>query len=151
MPAKALPPAPPAASDAVRSVMRGNRGQNTAPEIAVRSELHRRGYRYRIHTTPEPGLRCRADIVFPRERIAVFIDGCYWHGCAVHGRIPDQNRTYWAKKLELNCARDRRNNAVLRAAGWAVIRAWEHEAPSDVADRVASALQARRGQRAAIS
>lgn len=144
MPPNALPIAPSPASAAVRAVMRGNRGRDTRPELALRAALHRMGLRYRIDRAPERGLRCRADVVFPRERVAVFVDGCYWHACEVHGRVPSRNSDYWAAKLALNKARDARNNERLEAAGWQVIRAWEHEVPAEVAETVAAAVRGRR-------
>ncbi|HEU4392017.1 MAG TPA: very short patch repair endonuclease [Solirubrobacterales bacterium] len=135
-PPKSLPPAPAASNLAVRAVMRGNRGEDTAPERALRSELHRRGLRFRKHVAPQRGLRCRADVVFPRQKIAVFVDGCFWHGCPVHGRAPRKNSGYWSSKLRLNAERDARNDRVLGQAGWRVIRVWEHEDPVETAARI---------------
>jgi DNA mismatch endonuclease (patch repair protein) len=88
-------------------------------------------------------LRCRADVVFPRARIAVFIDGCFWHGCPSHGRTPRRNAQYWAAKINKNRARDARNNEVLTAAGWLVLRFWEHEDPQAAADEIAAAYRRR--------
>src|SRR4051794_10611396 len=105
--------------------MQGNRGRDTRPEIAVRSALHRRGLRFRKHRRPIADIRCEADIVFPRERIAVFVDGCFWHGCPRHGRVPRTNRDYWEVKLAANVRRDQLNTARLEQAGWAVVRVWE--------------------------
>lgn len=130
------PRSPAASDDAVRAVMQGNRGRDTKPELALRSELQRRGLRFRKHMQPLEGLRCRADIVFPTERFAVFMDGCYWHGCPTHGRTPKRNQLYWASKIARNKTRDRRNDVALHAAGWTVLRAWEHEQIAAVADRV---------------
>jgi DNA mismatch endonuclease (patch repair protein) len=124
--------------------MQGNRGRDTGPEVAVRSELHRRGLRFRKHRAPIPGLRCQADIVFPIERVAVFIDGCFWHGCPEHGRRPSANGAYWSAKIERNRARDARNDVLLEQAGWAVVRAWEHEPPGSVASRVQATVARRR-------
>jgi DNA mismatch endonuclease (patch repair protein) len=140
MPPRDLPPAPAPSSSAVRAVMRGNRGADTGPEKALRSALHRRGLRFRKHIRPEPGLRCLADLVFARERVAVFVDGCYWHGCPQHGREPVAHNAYWSAKLRLNRERDERNNGTLRQAGWTVIRAWEHEPVDEVAAKVWAAL-----------
>src|SRR4051812_29059196 len=86
-----LPPAPPPSSDASRAVMVANRGADTAPELALRSILHRRGLRFRKHVAPLPGLRCRADVVFTRARVAVFVDGCFWHRCPDHATFPKAN------------------------------------------------------------
>lgn len=124
--------------------MRGNRSRNTAPEIAVRSALHRRGLRFRKNQRPVPGLRCSADVVFPGVRIAVFIDGCYWHRCPTHGTRPTTNADYWTAKLDRNVERDRRADADLTAAGWIVLRFWEHELPNKVADRIADEVSVRR-------
>jgi len=116
--------------------MQGNRASDTGPELALRSELHRRGLRYRVHYTPVVGLRCRADVVFPKARIAVFVDGCFWHRCPEHGTSPTTNAPYWQAKLDRNTARDRRNDIALVEAGWTVVRVWEHERAQDAADRV---------------
>jgi DNA mismatch endonuclease (patch repair protein) len=128
-----LSPTPWASSDAVRRTMVGNRRRDTVPELAVRRLLHASGCRYRVDAQPLPGLRRRADIVFTKHRLAVFIDGCYWHGCPDHGTTPSTNRAYWSSKVEANRARDIDTNARLVAAGWIVARYWEHEAPEDVA------------------
>jgi DNA mismatch endonuclease (patch repair protein) len=131
-----LPPAPPPSSSAVRSVMQGNRGQDTKPEVLLRAELHRRGLRFRKHAQPLPDVPCRVDIVFSRARVAVFVDGCFWHRCPKHGVRPHANAGYWNAKLDRNVARDSANDAALRTAGWLVLRVWEHERPPDAADRV---------------
>jgi DNA mismatch endonuclease, patch repair protein len=107
--------------------MRGNRGADTAPEVALRSALHRRGLRFRKNVQAVPGLRCRPDVVFTARRVAVFLDGCYWHRCPEHGVSPRRNAGYWSAKLDRNVARDRRNDEALAAAGWKVVRVWEHE------------------------
>ena len=137
-------PPPRASSDAARAVMQGNRARDTRPERAVRSALHREGLRFRVHREPVAGLRCRADVVFPTERVAVFIDGCFWHGCPDHGVRPQTNRSYWDSKIGRNVARDRRNNAALEAAGWLVVRCWEHEDPLVAAERVLVTVLSRR-------
>ncbi len=120
--------------------MQGNRGRDTRPELAIRSELHRRGLRYRVDVQPEKGLRCRADVVFRRQKVAVFIDGCFWHGCPDHGTKPTTNASYWKAKIARNVERDRRNDTFLGAAGWTVIRVWEHDPPREAATRIAAAL-----------
>ena len=108
--------------------MQGNRGRDTGPELRLRSALHRRGWRYRVDRRPEPSLNRRADLVFPRARVAVFVDGCYWHGCPTHYRRPTLNgERYWGPKIEQNRARDRDTNERLADAGWTVVRLWEHE------------------------
>jgi DNA mismatch endonuclease (patch repair protein) len=113
--------------------MQGNRSSETGPEIALRSELHRRGLRFRKHAAPVAGLRCRADVIFPAARVAVFVDGCFWHRCPDHRTDPRTNSAYWSVKLDRNVERDRRNDAALAAAGWHVIRVWEHQVAADAA------------------
>lgn len=139
-PETAVPKAPAASSPTVRAAMQGNRKRDTRPELALRSELHRRGLRYRIDTKPVKGLRCRADIVFRRQKVAVFVDGCFWHGCPEHGTSPKTNASYWSAKIARNMERDRLNEAKLSEAGWIVIRVWEHELPTDAASRIARVL-----------
>jgi DNA mismatch endonuclease (patch repair protein) len=124
--------------------MRGNRNTDTAPEVALRSALHRSGLRFRKHVRPLSSLRCTADAVFPRERIAVFSDGCWWHRCPVHSTIPKANGDWWSQKLDRNFERDRRNDAALELAGWAVVRVWEHEDPVEAAGRIAALVERRR-------
>jgi len=116
--------------------MQGNRGKDTRPEIALRSALHRRGLRFFKNRRPLPDVRCRADIVFPGARVAVFVDGCFWHRCPVHGVSPTANRAYWHAKLDRNVARDRRNDGVLAEAGWRVVRVWEHDDPHRAAEHI---------------
>lgn len=113
--------------------------------MALRRELHRRGLRFRVDHSPVVGLRCRADIVFTKARVAVFVDGCFWHRCPDHGTLPRANGDWWRAKLDLNVARDRRNDESFEAAGWRVIRIWEHEPLFEAADRVEEAIVARRG------
>lgn len=122
--------------------MRANRGQDTRPELLLRSALHRRGLRFRKHISPVPGLRCRADVVFPAKRVAVFVDGCFWHRCPEHVTFPKANAEWWQTKLSKTWDRDRRNDAALHDAGWLVIRVWEHEDPEDAALRIAHVLRA---------
>ncbi len=136
MNAGSLPAAPPATSPTTRAAMRANRSRDTSVELRLRRELHSRGLRYRLHRRPLSGLRCLADIVFPRAKIAVFVDGCWWHGCPQHWAPPKSNRAWWTKKIQINRERDQRNGLALKAAGWTVIRVWEHEAPAAAADRV---------------
>jgi len=124
--------------------MRANRGRDTKPEIALRRELHRRGLRYFVDRRPLPGLNRRADIVFPRLKIAVFVDGCFWHGCPEHHTISASNAAFWSGKVEKNKERDRDTTARLEDAGWLVIRAWEHEDTTRVADSVIANVALRR-------
>jgi DNA mismatch endonuclease (patch repair protein) len=87
--------------------------------------------------------------VFPTERVAVFVDGCFWHRCPVHGTVPKRNRDYWLPKLQANEARDRRNDEALAALGWRVVRVWEHESPDEAAAGIAAVVRGRRGSEAA--
>jgi DNA mismatch endonuclease (patch repair protein) len=108
--------------------VQANRSRDTKPELRVRSALHALGLRYRVGIAPEPGLRRRADIVFTRARLAVFIDGCFWHGCPEHGRSSfNHNADYWPAKIAGNVARDADTTQQLCRAGWRVLRYWEHE------------------------
>nr|WP_109556237.1 very short patch repair endonuclease [Mycobacteroides salmoniphilum] len=131
-----------ASSERSRAVMKGNRGRDTTPEVAVRRLLHASGLRYRVHQRPLQELRRTADIVFRRKRIAVFIDGCYWHGCPAHYVQPNANGDYWAAKIATNVTRDRDTDSALVAAGWKVLRFWSHESPHDVCLRVRAAVLA---------
>lgn len=123
--------------------MRANCGADTKPEVLLRSELHRRGLRFRKGEKPVSSIRCRADIVFVTARVAVFVDGCFWHRCPTHGTSPRSNSSYWTAKLDNNVARDRRNDQALLAAGWTVVRVWEHEPVGDAADLVERAVRQR--------
>ena len=139
-----VPKAPAASSPASRAVMRGNRSTDTRPEVLLRSQLHRLGLRFRKNVRPSSEVRVRADILFSRYRIAVFLDGCFWHCCPEHGVMPATNRDYWEAKLASNRLRDYRNNNLLEAAGWAVVRVWEHEDPAIAAGRIAQLIETRR-------
>lgn len=109
--------------------MKGNRRADTRPELALRSALHAQGLRFRkdFQLRTSAGSRVKVDIVFPRDRIAVFVDGCFWHGCPEHGNTPKANTAYWGPKLARNKQRDQRVTGELKADGWSVIRIWEHE------------------------
>lgn len=120
-------PAPAASSpDALRR-MKTQARRDTKPEMTLRRELYRLGLRYRVDRAVIPGVRRRADVVFTRARVVVFVDGCFWHGCPMHGTQPKANAEWWRSKLEANVARDRDTDERLRAAGWRVVRIWEHE------------------------
>jgi DNA mismatch endonuclease (patch repair protein) len=139
-----LPPTPPASDELARRAMKGNRRSDTAPEIALRRLLHARGLRFRKdHAIVADGIRARADLVFTRRRVAVFVDGCFWHGCARHCRMPARNSAYWRAKIGRNRARDERVTAELTAHGWKVVRIWEHEPLDAAAQRVVAALSER--------
>ncbi|MFB6636039.1 very short patch repair endonuclease [Streptomyces chartreusis] len=114
--------------------------RDTAAEVAVRKLLHASGLRYRVHV-PVPGMPRRTiDIAFTKAKIAIFMDGCFWHGCPQHATHPKANAGWWRAKLDKNMARDLETTEHLTAAGWTVLRFWEHESAADVARRVASHL-----------
>ncbi|WP_371827604.1 very short patch repair endonuclease [Amycolatopsis sp. WQ 127309] len=120
-------------SSAVSARLSRQARQNTSPELRVRRELHTSGYRYRVHT-PVPGKPRRTmDICFTKVKLAVFLDGCFWHGCPDHGTQPKSNAEWWRNKVAANRSRDADTNMHLGALGWAVLRFWEHEDPADVA------------------
>ena len=133
---------PHATTPSVSAVMQGNKRTGTRPETRLRSALHRRGFRFRKDFAFNVcGERVRPDIVFTRRRVAVFVDGCFWHGCPEHGRIPGgKNAAYWRHKLEGNRSRDSRQNAALEAEGWVVVRIWEHIPLSEAVDTVSARL-----------
>lgn len=118
--------------------------RDTGPELALRSELHRRGLRFRVDKAPIQGLRSRADVVFGPDKVAVYVDGCFWHSCPEHGSMPKANAAFWKRKLERNQQRDAETDAALRRRGWEVVRVWEHEKVTEAADRVEDVLRARR-------
>ncbi|WP_108249961.1 very short patch repair endonuclease [Planctomonas deserti] len=122
-----------AASEGVRRSMQSNKGRDTKPELAVRRLLHAAGVRYRVNYRPIPRLRRTADIVFTRANVAVFIDGCFWHGCPEHYQRPAANRDFWDSKVTQNATRDLETTRRLEAEGWVVLRFWEHESAADVA------------------
>jgi DNA mismatch endonuclease (patch repair protein) len=130
-------PYPIPTSAAVSAVMRANRKRDTRPELRLRSALHNRGLRFRLGVTiVAENVRVVPDVIFSRARLAVFVDGCWWHGCPEHANTPRSNTAYWVPKLARNVVRDRRVDAALLSAGWAVVRIWEHENVSDAADRL---------------
>lgn len=121
--------------------MKANRRCDTRPEMAVRSELFKRGLRFRVDLPVEvDGRSPRPDIVFTRSRVAVFIDGCFWHRCPEHFRRPKSNQEYWDPKIARNVERDRQQDQRLKRAGWKVLRVWEHEPPEEAADRICAEL-----------
>ena len=130
-----------ASSPAIRAVMRANKSRDTRPERAVRSAVHALGLRYRVGIRPIPGVRRTADLVFPRAKVAVFVDGCFWHGCPEHYRPAKRNAEFWTAKIDGNVARDADTDARLKLAGWRVIRAWEHEQPAAAAARIRSVVR----------
>jgi DNA mismatch endonuclease (patch repair protein) len=121
--------------------MRAQRERDTGIERAIRSLLHARGLRFRIHRRLLKGSRREVDVVFPGAKVAVFVDGCFWHGCPEHGTWPRNNAEFWRGKIEGNVRRDRDTDARLEAEGWTVVRVREHEAPADAAARIAGAVE----------
>lgn len=133
-----------ASSAANRKSMRGNKRRDTKPERALRTLLHAAGLRYRVDRAPLPGVRRRADVVFGPARVAVFVDGCFWHGCPEHYRPPKTNDGYWSPKIARNIERDREIDAALAEAGWLVHRFWEHDPVPDCAAAVIDSVRSRR-------
>lgn len=130
-------PYPEPSTRAVTAVMRGNRSLGSRPEMALRRQLHAAGLRYRVNLRLKVGdFSVRPDIVFPRAKVAVFMDGCFWHGCPQHGTRPRSNTEYWQAKIGRNISRDQRNTANLQANGWIVVRLWEHDDPHLAAKRI---------------
>jgi len=127
-------PAP--SSEAALKRMKAAKPRDTAPEKALRSALHRRGLRFRLDERPVENLNRKADIVFRSAKVAVFVDGCFWHGCPVHGTQAKANAEFWSRKIKQNQKRDRDTTRRLRTAGWKVIRVWEHEDPDKAAEQI---------------
>ena len=123
-------------SDEASARMKAVGVRDTKPEIAIRSLLHRAGLRYRVDCRPEPSIPRKADIVIRRLKIAIFVDGCFWHSCPIHGTMPAANRDYWQEKLKTNQERDADTTKRLVDLGWTVLRYWEHEEPSVVAEQI---------------
>ena len=135
-----------ASSAGVRASMQSNRGRDTKPELSLRHMLHRRGLRYYVNRRPIPSLRRTADIVFPRRKIAVFVDGCFWHGCPDHHTVSKTNPEYWSEKVRLNKQRDQETTLLMREAGWMVLRFWEHVSAEEASDEVERVVNLRRSQ-----
>src|SRR3954452_13192170 len=133
-----------ASSRDARARMRANRSRDTKPELALRSAVHGLGLRYRVSARPLADLRRTADLVFPTAKVAVFLDGCFWHGCPEHHTVAATNAKFWADKVDGNRARDRDTDRRLEAAGWSSVRVWEHEDPAEAAQRVRDIVLARR-------
>ena len=127
----------------VTAVMKGNRKTDTKPELALRSALHRSGLRFRKNPSikVDEGRTIRVDVVVPRAKLAVFVDGCFWHRCPQHGTVPRSNTGYWGPKLAGNVERDHETNIRLRSAGWAVLRVWEHQTAEEGLAAVRHALR----------
>lgn len=135
-----------ASSPGVRASMQSNKGRDTKPEVALRSAVHALGLRYRVSARPLKEVRRTADLVFSRARVAVFLDGCFWHGCPQHHTVAASNARFWADKVRDNRARDRDTDRRLSEAGWASVRVWEHEDPEAAARRVQDIVGARCAQ-----
>ena len=136
----ALPPAPSASNPDVLRRMRLQRRHRTSCELAIRSALHRLGWRFRTNSRPIKAYRRRADVVFSSLRVAVFVDGCFWHGCPKHGSRPVSNREWWALKIRRNRLRDLQTTRYLRRRGWSAIRVWEHEPVDQAVKKIAAVL-----------
>ncbi len=123
--------------------MRGIKRRDTTPELALRSELHRRGFRFKVDRpiAVEGGRPVRPDVVFSRQRLAVFVDGCFWHGCPKHAAVPAKNADYWGLKIARNIERDGEQDSRLKNAGWTVVRIWEHVDFRQAADAVEKRLR----------
>lgn len=130
-----------ASSESVRKSMKGNRSRDTKPELAVRRLIHVAGLRYRVDYRPIPAINRRADIVFTRQRVAIYIDGCFWHGCPIHYVASRTNSDYWQSKISRNIERDTQTDMLLREHGWTPVRFWSHEAPASVADAILAILE----------
>lgn len=115
--------------------------RDTKPELALRRAVWRRGLRYRVDIAPIPGLRRRADMVFTRAKVAVYVDGCFWHSCPQHATIPKANREWWIEKLAANVRRDRDTDERLEAAGWTPYRVWEHDDPEQAAREIVELVE----------
>lgn len=121
--------------------MQANRSRDTRPELAVRRAAHAAGLRYRVDRRPIPRLNRRADLIFSRARVAVFVDGCFWHGCPEHHTVAKSNASFWAEKVRRNRERDAETDAILIENGWTIIRAWEHEPVDQIVERISAAVR----------
>lgn len=135
-----------ASSEGVRRSMQSNRPRDTRPEVALRSALHAAGLRFRKNYRPVKGSRCEVDVAFTRWKVAVQLDGCFWHGCPQHATRPATNEAWWAAKLDANIARDRRSDQMLTDAGWTVLRFWEHEVTDDIVTKVVDLIANRKSE-----
>jgi len=124
--------------------MKAAKTRDTKPEKQLRSRLHSLGLRFRVQMKLLDGVRRKVDVVFPRARVVVLVDGCFWHGCPLHATWPKENAQFWRDKIETNRRRDADTDQRLAQAGWLVIRVWEHEEPQAAAARVAEAVRSRR-------
>ena len=134
---------PKPSSEDARRRMENQPQRDTRPELKIRSILHKLGFRYRVDYQPIKGIRRRADVAFIGPRVAVFVDGCFWHGCPTHGTWPKSNPKFWRNKIKTNQKRDADTNKRLEEAGWKVVRIWEHEDPFDAARKIAETIRSR--------
>ena len=132
-------PSPPV-SDETSYRMSRIRSRDTQPELRLRSMLHALGYRYRVNARPDKNMRYTADLLFTRARVAVFIDGCFWHGCPEHFIMPKTRTAFWQAKIENNMARDALATELLEDAGWTVVRIWEHASTEDAVAAVTASV-----------
>jgi DNA mismatch endonuclease, patch repair protein len=135
-----VPPHPGASTPAVAARMSGFPRRDTTPELALRRLLHASGRRYRVNYQVPTRHRRTIDIAFTRSHVAVFVDGCFWHGCPQHGVLPSSNRAWWDRKIQVTKARDRETTDILLQAGWLVLRFWEHEPADKMAATVVETL-----------
>lgn len=129
-------------NESVRRRFREQRVRDTAAEIAIRRAAHAAGLRYKVDARPVPGARVKADMVFTKAKVAVFIDGCFWHGCPEHFIPPKNNADWWAAKIQENRDRDAKSRADLHALGWNVVSIWEHADPAVAVREIKDAIRA---------
>jgi DNA mismatch endonuclease, patch repair protein len=134
---------PSASSEAALRRMKAAKPRDTAAEKAIRSTLHRLGLRYSIDAKPAKELNRRADILFRTLKVAVFIDGCFWHGCPIHGTQAKANAEFWRAKISRNQERDVQTTEYLEKEGWKVIRVWEHEDPLAASQKIYNIVRKR--------
>lgn len=137
---------PTPSSEAALARMKAAKPRDTVPEKALRSALHRKGLRFRVDEKPIANLNRKADVVFRSVKVAVFVDGCFWHGCPIHGTQTKANAEFWAWKIKKNQERDLDTTSRLEAAGWIVIRVWEHEDPEVVSRKIYDIVLERKQQ-----
>ncbi|MFH2103551.1 MAG: very short patch repair endonuclease [Chloroflexota bacterium] len=127
--------------------MQAAKPKDTAPEKAIRSAIHRRGLRYRVDAKPLRDLNRRADIIFRSVKVVVFVDGCFWHGCPIHGTLAKANAEFWRVKIKRNQERDIDTMRLLENAGWKVIRVWEHDDPEEASEKIYDIVRVRRREK----
>jgi len=135
---------PKPSSISARNRMKATKPRDTAPEKALRSELYKKGLRYRVDARPIKELNRRADIVFRSTKVAIFVDGCFWHGCPIHGTQAKANAEFWKNKIRQNQMRDEDTSKRLKKAGWRVVRVWEHENPEKTSDKIYNVIVKRK-------